>query len=87
MNASYDQLREARTALDTPLFAGLPGDINVSFEFFPPKTDALMAQLWDVVETLGPLQPKFVSVTYGAGGSTRDRTHGTVARIIPLPRT
>ncbi|TXI09946.1 MAG: methylenetetrahydrofolate reductase [NAD(P)H], partial [Novosphingobium sp.] len=53
MNASYDQLREARTALDTPLFAGLPGDINVSFEFFPPKTDALMAQLWDVVETLG----------------------------------
>ena len=51
MNASYDQLREARTALDTPLFAGLPGDINVSFEFFPPKSDALMAQLWDVVET------------------------------------
>lgn len=82
MNASYDQLREARTALDTPLFAGLPGDINVSFEFFPPKTDALMAQLWDVVETLAPLQPRFVSVTYGAGGSTRDRTHGTVARII-----
>ena len=82
MNASYDQLREARTALDTPLFAGLPGDINVSFEFFPPKTDALMAQLWDVVETLAPLEPHFVSVTYGAGGSTRDRTHGTVARII-----
>jgi methylenetetrahydrofolate reductase (NADPH) len=64
----YDQLREARTALDTPLFAGLPGDIRVSFEFFPPKTDALMAQLWDVVETLAPLQPEFVSVTYGAGG-------------------
>ncbi len=82
MNASYDQLREARTALDTPLFAGLPGDISVSFEFFPPKTDALMAQLWDVVETLAPLNPDFVSVTYGAGGSTRDRTHGTVARII-----
>ncbi|OZA72809.1 MAG: hypothetical protein B7X78_00225 [Sphingomonadales bacterium 39-62-4] len=82
MNASYDQLREARTALDTPLFAGLPGDINVSFEFFPPKTDALMVQLWDVVETLAPFAPHFVSVTYGAGGSTRDRTHGTVARII-----
>jgi hypothetical protein len=60
----------------------LPGDIRVSFEFFPPKTDALMAQLWDVVETLAPLQPEFVSVTYGAGGSTRDRTHDTVARII-----
>ncbi|MBB3860106.1 methylenetetrahydrofolate reductase (NADPH) [Novosphingobium hassiacum] len=82
MNASYDQLREARTALDTPLFAGLPGDISVSFEFFPPKSDALMTQLWDVVETLAPLEPRFVSVTYGAGGSTRDRTHGTVARII-----
>ncbi len=82
MPPSYDALREARTALDTPLFAGLPGDIAVSFEFFPPKTDALMDQLWDVVTTLAPLAPRFVSVTYGAGGSTRDRTHGTVARII-----
>jgi len=82
MPPSYDALREARTALDTPLFAGLPGDIAVSFEFFPPKTDALMEQLWDVVTTLAPLAPRFVSVTYGAGGSTRDRTHGTVARII-----
>ncbi len=82
MMTSYDQLHEARTALDTPLFAALPGDIRVSFEFFPPKTEALMAQLWDVVTTLGPLNPSFVSVTYGAGGSTRDRTHGTVARIV-----
>ena len=82
MISSYDQLVEARTALDTPLFAGLPGDIRVSFEFFPPKSDVLMAQLWDVVTTLGPLNPSFVSVTYGAGGSTRDRTHGTVARIV-----
>jgi methylenetetrahydrofolate reductase (NADPH) len=41
-----------------------------------------MTQLWDVVTTLAPLEPQFVSVTYGAGGSTRDRTHGTVARII-----
>ena len=86
MTTSYDQLREARTALDTPLFAGLPGDIRVSFEFFPPKTDALMTQLWDVVTTLAPLEPQFVSVTYGAGGSTRDRTHGTVARIISEAR-
>jgi len=82
MAPSYDALREARTALDTPLFAGLPGDIGVSFEFFPPRSDALMAQLWEVVTTLAPLNPSFVSVTYGAGGSTRDRTHGTVARII-----
>ena len=59
---------------------------RIDSDIFPPKTDALMAQLWDVVETLGPLQPKFVSVTYGAGGSTRDRTHGTVARIIKEAR-
>lgn len=84
--ASFDQLREARTALDTPLFAGLPGDIRVSFEFFPPRTDAMASQLWDVVTTLAPLSPQFVSVTYGAGGSTRDRTHGTVARIISEAR-
>ncbi len=82
MITSYDALREARTALDTPLFAGLPGDISVSFEFFPPKTEAMAAQLWDAVTTLAPLAPEFVSVTYGAGGSTRDRTHDTVARII-----
>jgi methylenetetrahydrofolate reductase (NADPH) len=86
MTTSFDQLREARTALDTPLFAGLPGDIRVSFEFFPPRTDALMEQLWEVVKTLAPLRPNFVSVTYGAGGSTRDRTHGTVARIIKEAR-
>ena len=86
MTTSYDQLREARTALDTPLFAGLPGDIRVSFEFFPPRTDPLMEQLWEVVTTLAPLRPNFVSVTYGAGGSTRDRTHGTVARIIKEAR-
>lgn len=82
MNASYDALVEARKALDAPLFAGLPGDIRVSFEFFPPKTEAMMAQLWEVVETLAPLGPEFVSVTYGAGGTTRDRTHETVARIV-----
>ena len=86
MIASYDALSEARKALDTPLFAGLPGDIRVSFEFFPPKSDAMMAQLWDVVTTLAPLGPQFVSVTYGAGGTTRDRTHGTVARIISEAR-
>ncbi len=86
MTTSFDQLREARTALDTPLFAVLPGDIRVSFEFFPPRTEALMEQLWEVVTTLAPLRPNFVSVTYGAGGSTRDRTHGTVARIIKEAR-
>ena len=82
MAPTFDALREARTALDTPLFAGLPGDIGVSFEFFPPATDELREQLWKVVQTLAPLEPRFVSVTYGAGGSTRDRTHATVSRII-----
>jgi methylenetetrahydrofolate reductase (NADPH) len=55
---------------------------RVSFEFFPPKTDALEGQLWDSIRKLEPLQPSFVSVTYGAGGSTRDRTHRTLARIL-----
>lgn len=82
MAPSYDALREARTALDTPLFAGLAGDINVSFEFFPPKSAASEESLWQVVQQLAPLAPRFVSVTYGAGGSTRERTHATVARII-----
>jgi methylenetetrahydrofolate reductase (NADPH) len=65
-----------------PLFAGLPGDISVSFEFFPPKTDKMEEQLWQAVTDLAPLRPSFVSVTYGAGGSTRERTHATVARIV-----
>jgi methylenetetrahydrofolate reductase (NADPH) len=58
------------------------GKPRVSFEFFPPKSDALEAQLWESIRKLEPLQPSFVSVTYGAGGSTRDRTHRTVARIV-----
>jgi methylenetetrahydrofolate reductase (NADPH) len=64
-----------------PLFAGLPGDIAVSFEFFPPKSEKMEATLWESIETLAPLGPRFVSVTYGAGGTTRERTHNTVARI------
>lgn len=54
---------------------------TVSFEFFPPKSDKMMDALWATVERLAPLNPAFVSVTYGAGGSTRERTHATVARI------
>jgi methylenetetrahydrofolate reductase (NADPH) len=65
-----------------PLFAEARGDIAVSFEFFPPKTDAMAETLWRSIETLAPLHPRFVSVTYGAGGSTRERTHATVERII-----
>lgn len=57
-------------------------DLHVSFEFFPPKTEAMQQKLWASVEKLKPLAPDFVSVTYGAGGSTRTRTHETVTRII-----
>lgn len=56
--------------------------IKVSFEFFPPKTPEMEATLWNSVERLAPMNPNFVSVTYGAAGSTRERTHATVARII-----
>ena len=67
--------------LARPLFADVAGDIDVCFEFFPPKTEKMEATLWESIQTLEPLQPRFVSVTYGAGGSTRERTHATVERI------
>lgn len=58
------------------------GEIDVSFEFFPPKTDKMEEGLWAAIRRLEPLGPDFVSVTYGAGGSTRERTHTTVSRIV-----
>ena len=76
MNA-FEQLSHHR-----PLFAEARGDIQVSFEFFPPKTEKMEENLWASIKTLEPLQPRFVSVTYGAGGSTRERTHATVRRIL-----
>src|SRR5689334_3602366 len=76
MNA-FDKLQHHRA-----LFAEARGDIQVSFEFFPPKTEKMAETLWDSIQTLEPLQPRFVSVTYGAGGSTRERTHQTVERIL-----
>jgi methylenetetrahydrofolate reductase (NADPH) len=81
MIMTINQLEEARRALDAPLYADLAGDAEVSFEFFPPKTEKMEETLWEAVQTLEPLAPRFVSVTYGAGGSTRERTHNTVARI------
>ena len=65
-----------------PLFAEARGDIQLSFEFFPPKTEKMEQSLWESIKTLEPLHPRFVSVTYGAGGSTRERTHATVERIL-----
>lgn len=58
------------------------GRVNVSFEFFPPKTDDMERRLWETMSRLAPLKPHFVSVTYGAGGSTRERTQRTVRRIL-----
>jgi methylenetetrahydrofolate reductase (NADPH) len=57
-------------------------DIQVSFEFFPPKSAEMEKTLWASIARLAPLKPRFVSVTYGAGGSTRERTHGTIARML-----
>ncbi|GAA0667723.1 methylenetetrahydrofolate reductase (NADPH) [Sphingomonas insulae] len=81
MTISVNQLEEAQIALKAPLYADVAGDLDVSFEFFPPKSEKMEEQLWEAVRTLEPLGPSFVSVTYGAGGSTRERTHATVARI------
>jgi methylenetetrahydrofolate reductase (NADPH) len=79
MTAPSVQASETNTPLVGLLRDG--SDIAVSFEFFPPKTEAMERQLWDAVETLAPLRPAFMSVTYGAGGSTRERTHAVVSRI------
>jgi methylenetetrahydrofolate reductase (NADPH) len=59
-----------------------PKKINISFEFFPPKNVTMEEELWQSITSLANLQPEFVSVTFGAGGSTRERTHNTIARII-----
>jgi len=65
------------------LFGSTPGrPLKISFEFFPPKNDEMEKTLWASVERLAPLAPRFVSVTYGAGGTTRERTHATVKRLV-----
>ena len=64
MSFSVEQMTEARRALDAPLYADVGGDVTVSFEFSPPKTDKAEEVLWQSIETLAPLGPRFLSVTY-----------------------
>ncbi len=73
-------LSRGRLAAD-PVVDFDAGPPRISFEFFPPKTAEMELRLWEVIKRLEPLAPRFVSVTYGAGGSTRERTHATVRRI------
>jgi len=87
MSIAPRSLAEARALLLSPLgpVARAGQDASrprVSFEFFPPKSDEAEANLWKAIQRLAPLDPAFVSVTYGAGGSTRERTHRTVSRIL-----
>ena len=87
MSIAPRSLAEARALLLSPLgpVARAGQDSSrprVSFEFFPPKSDEAEANLWKAVTRLAPLAPEFVSVTYGAGGSTRERTHRTVQRVL-----
>ncbi len=71
-----------RSGAAAPQLAALNSGLEISFEFFPPKTEAMAQSLWRAVTRLAPLGPRFVSVTFGAGGTTRARTHQTVVRIL-----
>lgn len=73
MSDSANQVQQAESGRKLP---------TISFEFFPPKTEQMDQTLWETIKRLAPLEPSFVSVTYGAGGSTRERTHATIARIL-----
>lgn len=77
-----DRTTGAVSLSEMPIAAPLPADVSVSFEFFPPNTEAAAESLWAAIKRLEPLDPDYVSVTYGAGGTTRERTHATVMRIL-----
>lgn len=77
---SYEEARIAEFL--NQQIADLDGQVNVSFEFFPPKTPVMQDRLWKSIKKLEPLNPEFVSVTYGAAASTRTRTHDVITKII-----
>lgn len=84
-NPLFDSVRETTARLQKrprPGATPIGSDLNVSFEFFPPKDEKMEQSLWACTQRLAALRPRFVSVTYGAGGSTRARTHATVKRIL-----
>ncbi len=87
-NIGYASQPTLERWLTGPRFGALPAPLAgarppaLSFEFFPPRTEALEAQLWTCIRRLERLAPRFVSVTYGAGGTTQARTHATVSRIV-----
>jgi methylenetetrahydrofolate reductase (NADPH) len=81
LSAKSESARSGALLSADPLSARGDGPPLVSFEFFPPKTDEMEEKLWQTIKRLEWLTPRFVSVTYGAGGSTRERTHSTVTRI------
>jgi methylenetetrahydrofolate reductase (NADPH) len=82
MNPVLNKTLESHLAPIARSLADGGRDMSISFEFFPPKTEEMEETLWASIGRLAPLNPTFVSVTYGAGGSTRERTHRTVKRII-----
>src|SRR5258708_12450009 len=70
------------TEVTPPVSDGHAKPPAISFEFFPPNTEEMEKNLWETIKRLAPLEPSFVSVTYAAGGSTRERTHATISRIL-----
>lgn len=76
------KMNDNKDYIKPSLFAEQAKDIEVSFEFFPPKTEQMEQTLWKSIRKLEVLNPSMVSVTYGAGGTTRERTHSTVSRIL-----